>query len=70
MLFYTPTTYPDQVTAQEVRHGLGSALTYTTTWAHLGSPPRPVGDVSEGMVSRVGPKTPLEFTSFTSGSAR
>ena len=28
MLFYTPTTYPGQETAQEVRPGLVSALTY------------------------------------------
>ena len=28
MLFYTPTTSPDQETAQEVRYGLGDALPY------------------------------------------
>ena len=28
MLFYTPTTIPDQETAQEVRPGLVGALTY------------------------------------------
>ena len=28
MLFYTPTTYPGQGTAQEGRPGLGGALTY------------------------------------------
>ena len=28
MLFYTPTTYPDQGTAQEVRPGLVGTLTY------------------------------------------
>ena len=50
MLFYTPTTYPGQGTAQEDRPGLGGALTYAATltyalyghvpWTRSGAPRR------------------------------
>ena len=45
MLFYTPTTYPDQETAQEGRPGLVGALTYKAPRTGM---PRGRGRVLDG----------------------